>query len=611
MTIQLNNLKEAYSFIEENADEKNKNYSFTNALKILLDNTQDEEQKQKIQWEIDCFSFMLVEGDAKPYISGTTEGGKEYSYPSYDSFIEDAYKYLTWRSEQVKNPLLIIRYNQILWNGNSKISKNQKYAKQAIETYYNLLTSKLDSLDDEHQYQFINSFENALFLSTKINYRDSDFKTLWKRLIFNEKPIIGFWKSRLVELALKNKKFKKEDFNNIVGLCLQITCKNVKGENLYENEQILKTALLVGKRRNESLTPIHIALGKNYEASAEQRMNDDSRIVPLTFLMEALEQYQEAKDKDKIEDVAVRIAKLRNELQLSSVPINFDQDKIGPLIDYVRAMAKQILTSKPEAIYSYIASGRDFNIFPRKEWMEKPAKENKVYDLFSTSYIDINNNQTKGNQSEDSNQTKEIYDKYDMYVKLTLNPFLQTLFVEGIKSGKLSYQSFIKFIVKHSWLGQKFSESSGGGKQREYNWVSAIAPAIQEYFLNTKATIFGSNYRPNYLLAIDSITPKFEGILRNFAQLIEVQTIRYSQKNKGTREMYLEEILENPKVQEFFNEDDRILFKYVLLGYGMNLRNNIAHCFFKYPDYNYQQMHLLILCILRLGKYRFESSPSN
>lgn len=39
---------------------------------------------------------------------------------------------------------------------------------------------------------------------------------------------------------------------------------------------------------------------------------------------------------------------------------------------------------------------------------------------------------------------------------------------------------------------------------------------------------------------------------------------------------------------------------------GLNLRNNIAHCFYTPRDYHPDKMLLLIAALLRLGKYDYK-----
>jgi hypothetical protein len=49
-----------------------------------------------------------------------------------------------------------------------------------------------------------------------------------------------------------------------------------------------------------------------------------------------------------------------------------------------------------------------------------------------------------------------------------------------------------------------------------------------------------------------------------------------------------------------------LLFKYVLVEKaGLNLRHKIAHCLMSFPEYNTTYMHLLILVLMKLGKYDF------
>ena len=104
---------------------------------------------------------------------------------------------------------------------------------------------------------------------------------------------------------------------------------------------------------------------------------------------------------------------------------------------------------------------------------------------------------------------------------------------------------------------------------------------------------------------------KFEGILRTFAQFLKVKTVKYDRKIKGTREMFIEELLLDDKVQNYFNESDRLLFKFILLRNGMNIRNNIAHSFYRYSDYNLSKFLLIFLAVLRLGRYRILENTKN
>ena len=57
------------------------------------------------------------------------------------------------------------------------------------------------------------------------------------------------------------------------------------------------------------------------------------------------------------------------------------------------------------------------------------------------------------------------------------------------------------------------------------------------------------------------------------------------------------------RFKEFLNEDDIVFILYVLTNRGMNIRNNIAHSFYRYENYSVSLMILLITILLRLSKF--------
>ena len=105
---------------------------------------------------------------------------------------------------------------------------------------------------------------------------------------------------------------------------------------------------------------------------------------------------------------------------------------------------------------------------------------------------------------------------------------------------------------------------------------------------------------------MDSIVLKFEGLIRDFARLLGLQTTILT---KGyMREMYIEELLEHHEIKKYFNENDLLFFKYLLTSkHGLNLRNNIAHAFLRFNQYQVNHMLLLIVVLLRLGKYTVQT----
>src|SRR5690606_18502580 len=137
-----------------------------------------------------------------------------------------------------------------------------------------------------------------------------------------------------------------------------------------------------------------------------------------------------------------------------------------------------------------------------------------------------------------------------------------------------------------------------------------LAPGIHNLFAQFELSVLmNTNKINNFILAMDSLTVKFEGALRDFIRLSGGNTS--TSKRGEIKEQLLEELLDNPTTKKHLTIKDLDLFKYKFTLEGNNLQNNIAHSFLQYSDYNLQAVILVFFCILRLGKYTFEEKNSS
>ena len=169
--------------------------------------------------------------------------------------------------------------------------------------------------------------------------------------------------------------------------------------------------------------------------------------------------------------------------------------------------------------------------------------------------------------------------------------------------GNLITIKFILFFEKYSWYGEKVRHSfEEENKNYTYTWLSMLSPGLQNLFAQFELSGFlNTNKINNYILAIDSLTIKFEGALRDFISLNGgITTV---EKKGSIQEQLLEELIDNPKSSELFSFREIELFKYTFTRNGLNIRNNVAHGFFKYPHYTLQNAALVFFCLLRLGQY--------
>ena len=110
-------------------------------------------------------------------------------------------------------------------------------------------------------------------------------------------------------------------------------------------------------------------------------------------------------------------------------------------------------------------------------------------------------------------------------------------------------------------------------------------------------------------MSLDSLTLKIEGLFRDLCRNYSVATSRHKQDN-SQRNIALEKdigaLLREDAITELFDEDDLLFFKFLLVEkVGYNLRHKIAHSLLPFQGYSWSYMNLMILALLRLGKYDF------
>jgi hypothetical protein len=129
------------------------------------------------------------------------------------------------------------------------------------------------------------------------------------------------------------------------------------------------------------------------------------------------------------------------------------------------------------------------------------------------------------------------------------------------------------------------------------------------YFLQIGYYFLDPTNYPNLVLAIYSLTLKIEGLFRDMCQFSGIATFYMTKDNKGrdiVREKDIHALLYEKTIKKLFDEDDLLFLKFLLVEKaGYNLRHKIAHSLMLFHDYSIAYMHLLILALLRLGKYDF------
>lgn len=248
------------------------------------------------------------------------------------------------------------------------------------------------------------------------------------------------------------------------------------------------------------------------------------------------------------------------------------------------------------------------NLFPTKTNINLSVKngQDDFLRLVNRIVVDSNNNYSKvGVESEED----IFFRNYGWTVKFYLQ-IIYRIFSDGLKTGKINYNSLVTFLKNETWLGQTLTHTDSAGKTTQYNWLLLIAPSLHYYFMQTEIASLTPGIPVNYIIAIDSLTLKIEGLLREIAEVCKVSSVKTT-RDGMIREKYVEELLAEPEIEKFLGEDSIVFFKFFFTKKGANIRNDVAHSFYKHHNYADGLMPILICAILKLSMFKLAPSESN
>lgn len=601
-----NTLSEFYKVLEANAITLDRNHDITELLLKYKNKTSSDEEKQKLQWEVEAFLYSF---HGSRIFSFSTSNGKEIGevseYPKLDTHQSKAFTYLKLRSELSTSPLLKARYNHLLWK--SIIKKNTTFAINASENYIKSIAQCCQlSTTNESEYAHLigKLFENLVAVVDEAKVNIDESKQLAYQLLFNN-PNLSFWlKHGIIDDMLKHPKiFKPIDFENVLSIFdTHLNEINSKTDDFALVNYHLPTAVKVAHKTKSDIKKWYNEIGLAYLRLAETETDEKRNWIKLDEYRAAIDAFRQSGNKQKKEETEQLYFQLKPVVRLDEFRIDFDDETINKLQEFqneLKEKALMLLKQPPEFIYSTIANG---GFFPKYDDVLKASKQNKNHflDFVTTIYFDNNKNITR--KSAEQDEAKEVLHTYGIRMKETLIPFLHYVIVLGIKSGHLTYRNFLGFLIHHSWIGKPHTKTDLSGNPEITNWINQIVPAIVEFFNQVLAWGESKYYNPNFILCTDSLTLKIEGLFRNFSERLNISTSKG--KKKGMQEALAHDIINNEIIKQYFDENDMLLFDYVFSNEGgLNLRNNIAHCFYSENEYHPDKMLLLIAVLLRLGKY--------
>ena len=610
-------LESVYNHLEERALD----YKYLHQIAGIFQKVRDEmhrkqnaEEEKKAQWEIDVFNFSIKDNKVQPQFVMTNDKGEEVRYPNYDRFDFATYDYIIKRLNSTAHPLLRARYAHVLW---FSPKKHGKYAQIGIDAYLELIKLYEEKDKARPQEHFgldtLDATKNAFFLSLNSNdeKRLNRAKSEIKRLIFNfnsESNSFFALRASLISLMLSQKDtFSNDDFVGIGEMCYKFA------ESLEDSHKAI-TMLEFGEKIDEKLGIRRHDWKKSIAERYEKMMKstkETNKFVAIKFCQDALKYYRQLKDAKKIEELEKIYDELKDKVEFKEFKMEIN---LEPYIKDCEKKAKKIAQHSSEEIFSLLMV--DKNLLPKhnemKTFAEKTLKEHPIQGIFPIEIVDERGYNVEYFSSKEEMVYYQTLQQYQLYLENQYLPLINTIILEALKEKKMTFGSLMNFFQKYSWFGKPLKKRIQN-REIDYNWINLLAPSLFEYFKQMEHLIASRTY-PNLVLCIDSLILKIEGLLRDLCNYSGITTFFQTEDKQGRtvyREKDLNALLHEEKIKELFDEDDLLFFKYVLVEKaGYNLRHKIAHSLILFGEYQINYIHLLILMLLKLGKFDFRKKAS-
>lgn len=610
--MDFSDLESAYKHLEENPLDYKHLHQIAEIFQKIRDEMhkkQKAEEEAKAQWEIDIFNFSIENNIVRPLYMMVNDKGEEIRYPSYDRFIDITYDYIIERLSSTAHPLLKARYAHILW---FSPKKHGKYAEIGIDAYLELVKLYEQKDREKPQEHFgldtLNAIRNALFLSLDSNNENrlSLSKTEVKRLIFSfnsESSSLFALRAGLISLMLNQKGvFSKDDFIGLSEMCFNFA------EGLAESHKSI-TMLELGEKIDQKLGTIRHDWKKSIAECYEKMMRpniEKNKLVAIKFCQDALKYYRQLNDSRKIEELEAIYDELKDKVEFKEFKMELNLEEC---IKTFEKKAKEIAQHSSEEIYWLLALNK--NLLPKhaemKSLAEKILKEHPIQGIFPIGIIDERGHNVQYFSSEEEMTYYHTLNQYQLYLETQHIPLINAIILEALKEKKMTFSSLIDYFRQHSWFGKTVKKKIQN-QEIEYDWINQLAPSLLEYFKQMEY-LFASGKYPNLVLCVDSLIVKIEGLLRDLCNYSGIFTFFQTTDYQGRtvyREKDLNALLHEGKIRELFDEDELLFFKFVLVEKaGYNLRHKIAHSLIFFGEYRINYIHLLILMLLKIGKFDF------
>ena len=548
---------------------------------IKLDLQLFAEESAFFQTEIKCFGFMLDKGNLAPIMEFTNHKTTDIHQLTCQEI-----DYLKDRVVVEENPYLIARYAHMLFT----LEKNNSYAQRAADAYLVLAKDYLSKLytEDRHIIGFMELVEAYCGLCSVTKYNIE----ACKKQIMDWLDIPGhhlFYYERLLELIAGSRIFKRGD---ILGYTDKAISWFQDHRDDSHSESYLEVCLSIAKKEGNTLKPVYELMGQTQLDLIEDSTHDTSGVIKAERLGTASKFYKLAGNKKRSDELLRELNAHKNTLQLDVISHTMKAEDVATIVECNQTIAEYHLKQHEKTVFYPIALDR--RIVPKAD--HSLSDENDFLRFVTTSYYDINLNSHKLSQFELDRR------EYFQGFQVEIESCLPIYFRELIKKMEEQQRDFLAeglHYFKHTWFSRELQNGYADDPQI-YTWMPMLRPSFEILISASKKD------RTGYLdfqeqMAFDQLAVKFEGLLRDLCSCAGITTTKTYEDRIVAKD--INELLQSDELKLVFNEEDMRLWQFAFTGSGYNIRNNVAHAFYRPKDYSIALSNILLLAYIKLAKY--------
>lgn len=501
-------------------------------------------------------------------------------------------RYLNERILNTSNSHLLAKYNHYLLD----LTQDNRYAAPAIDAYLDVVEYFLKhySPDERKPLYISNVLEVIMDLSLSFKYKLRELKAyINELLLFHLRPKEEIF---VLNKVVESKLFRCDELNNFPDICFNLYND---AEDIRAKERALELGIIfsqksqckgIYKEFNEKLGDLQREYLKPLDDNMVTAFHNERHYRKMIVY------YKNAGNYEKRRAASKELSDNKINLKLPIIKYDLPYGDSQQLDFQIKNEVEKYLDcTQYDLVIKLAMDHTDLGFITSKaleESVQTQLNGGMLHHLATLDTIDVNMNSS-------INAPDKYYRRTSFYYSFQLltRPVLFHILNRAISEKKLTYSSVKKALIKMSFGLEHYHLASN--EAIAYTWFALVDIGIKEYFRQYLLAL--ENKPTDWRMTIDFLTPKFEAILRDIVDF--TGGIIHKEENGKTSLMLLEQLLNAPELREVFDDDDLMLFRQVFTKDGMNIRNDVAHGFYKPSHYNITIATLVFVCILRLNNY--------